>query len=204
LFGNDLLRSGIVVVPNLSEIHLQGQAGESDRRLKKLIENNELSCYPKIVSGKLKTLDELIKIAAQARRNGKSVVFTNGCFDLLHRGHVHVLRQAKAAGDLLIVAINSDQSVKAIKGPTRPVAAEIDRLELIAAMEMVDCVIVFDEPDPSKLITAIKPNVLAKGGDWGADEVVGADIVERQGGRVLLVPYLKGYSTTEMIERIRN
>jgi rfaE bifunctional protein nucleotidyltransferase chain/domain len=156
------------------------------------------------VSGKLKTLDELIKIAAQARRNGKSVVFTNGCFDLLHRGHVHVLRQAKAAGDLLIVAINSDQSVKAIKGPTRPVAAEIDRLELIAAMEMVDYVILFDEPDPSKLITAIKPNVLAKGGDWGADEVVGADIVERQGGRVLLVPYLKGYSTTEIIERIRN
>ena len=156
------------------------------------------------MSGKLKTLDELIKIAAQARRNGKSVVFTNGCFDLLHRGHVHVLRQAKAAGDLLIVAINSDQSVKAIKGPTRPVAAEIDRLELIAAMEMVDYVILFDEPDPSKLITAIKPNVLAKGGDWGADEVVGADIVERQGGRVLLVPYLKGYSTTEMIERIRN
>ncbi|HEY3150087.1 MAG TPA: D-glycero-beta-D-manno-heptose 1-phosphate adenylyltransferase [Candidatus Binatia bacterium] len=156
------------------------------------------------MSGKLKTLDELIKIAAQARRNGKSVVFTNGCFDLLHRGHVHVLRQAKAAGDLLIVAINSDQSVKAIKGPTRPVAAEMDRLELIAAMEMVDYVILFDEPDPSKLIAAIKPNLLAKGGDWGADGVVGADIVEREGGRVLLVPYLKGYSTTEMIERIRN
>ncbi|HEV8722513.1 MAG TPA: D-glycero-beta-D-manno-heptose 1-phosphate adenylyltransferase [Candidatus Binatia bacterium] len=156
------------------------------------------------MSGKVKTLDELIKIAAQARRNGKSVVFTNGCFDLLHRGHVHVLRQAKAAGDILIVAINSDQSVKAIKGPTRPVAAEMDRLELIAAMEMVDYVILFDEPDPSKLITAIKPNVLAKGGDWGADGVIGADIVEREGGRVVLVPYLKGYSTTEIIERIRN
>jgi D-beta-D-heptose 7-phosphate kinase/D-beta-D-heptose 1-phosphate adenosyltransferase len=156
------------------------------------------------VSDKLKTLDELIKIAAQARRNGKSVVFTNGCFDLLHRGHVHVLRQAKAAGDLLVVAINSDQSVKAIKGPTRPVTAEMDRLELIAAMEMVDYVILFDEPDPSKLITAIKPNVLAKGGDWGADGVVGADIVEREGGRVVLVPYLKGYSTSEIIERIRN
>ena len=156
------------------------------------------------MSGKLKTLDELIKIAAQARRNGKSVVFTNGCFDLLHRGHVHVLRQAKAAGDLLVVAINSDQSVKAIKGPTRPVTAEMDRLELIAAMEMVDYVILFDEPDPSKLITAIKPNVLAKGGDWGTDGVVGADIVEREGGRVLLVPYLKGYSTSEIIERIRN
>ena len=156
------------------------------------------------MSDKLKTLDQLIKIAAQARRNGKSVVFTNGCFDLLHRGHVHVLRQAKAAGDLLIVAINSDQSVKAIKGPTRPVAAEMDRLELIAAMEMVDYVILFDEPDPSKLITAIKPNVLAKGGDWGAAGVVGADIVEREGGRVVLVPYLKGYSTSEIIERIRN
>jgi rfaE bifunctional protein nucleotidyltransferase chain/domain len=158
----------------------------------------------KTVTGKLKTLDELIAVAAQARRGGKIVVFTNGCFDLLHRGHVHILREAKAVGDLLIVAINSDQSVKAIKGPARPICSEIDRLELIAAMEMVDYVTLFDEPDPYKLIAAIKPNVLAKGGDWNADQVVGADIVEQNGGRVLLVPYLKGSSTSEIIERIRN
>jgi rfaE bifunctional protein nucleotidyltransferase chain/domain len=156
------------------------------------------------VTGKLKTLDELISVAALARSSGKIVVFTNGCFDLLHRGHVHVLREAKAAGDLLIVAINSDRSVRAIKGPARPVISETDRLELIAAMEMVEYVILFDELDPSKLIAAIKPDVLAKGGDWGADEVVGAEIVERNGGRVVRVPYLKGYSTSEIIERIRN
>ena len=156
------------------------------------------------MTGKLKTLDELGAVAAQARSGGKIVVFTNGCFDLLHRGHVHVLREAKAAGDLLIVAINSDQSVKAIKGPARPICSEADRLELIAAMEMVDYVILFDEPDPYKLIAAIKPNVLAKGGDWDASEVIGADIVKQEGGRVLLVPYLKGSSTSEIIERIRN
>lgn len=156
------------------------------------------------MTSKLKSLDELITIADQARGNGKIVVFTNGCFDLLHRGHVHILRQAKAAGDLLIVAVNSDRSVKAIKGPSRPVNSEIDRLELIAAMEMVNYVILFDEPDPSKLIAAIKPNVLAKGADWGTDEVVGADIVKREGGRVILVSYLKGYSTSELIERIQN
>jgi rfaE bifunctional protein nucleotidyltransferase chain/domain len=156
------------------------------------------------VTGRLKTLDELVAISAQGRGHGQIVVFTNGCFDLLHRGHVHLLREAKAAGDLLIVAVNSDRSVKAIKGPTRPVFSEADRIELIAALEMVDYVILFDEPDPYRLIAAIKPNILVKGGDWGADEVVGADIVEREGGRVVLVPYLKGYSTTKIIERIRN
>ena len=156
------------------------------------------------MTSKLKNLDELMTIADEARGNGKIVVFTNGCFDLLHRGHVHILRQAKAAGDLLIVAVNSDRSVKAIKGPSRPVYSETDRLELVAAMEMVDYAILFDEPDPCKLIAAIKPDVLAKGADWDAAEVVGADIVKRAGGRVILVPYLKGYSTTELIERIQN
>ena len=153
---------------------------------------------------KLKTLDELVAIAAAARAKGQTVVFTNGCFDLLHRGHVHTLRQAKAAGDVLIVAINSDRSVKSIKAPQRPILPETDRVELIAAMEMVDYVILFDEPDPYKLIAAIKPHVLAKGGDWSSDRIIGADIVEAAGGRVEVIPYLKGFSTTEIIERIRN
>jgi len=154
------------------------------------------------VSDKLKNLDELAALAAQARQNGKSVVFTNGCFDILHRGHVHVLRQAKAAGDLLIVALNSDRSVQEIKGAKRPVLPETDRIELIGAMEMVDYIIIFDEPDPSKLIAAIKPNVLAKGGDWSAAKIIGADVVEQAGGRVVVIPYLQGFSTSEIIERI--
>jgi len=153
---------------------------------------------------KLKNLDELAAIAAAARAKGQIVVFTNGCFDLLHRGHVHTLRQAKAAGDVLIVAVNSDRSVKSIKTPQRPILPETDRVELIAAMEMVDYVILFDEPDPYTLIAAIKPQVLAKGGDWSSDKIIGADIVEAAGGRVALIPYLKGFSTTEIIERIRN
>ena len=153
---------------------------------------------------KLKSLGELVTIAAAARAKGRTVVFTNGCFDLLHRGHVHTLRQAKAAGDLLIVAINSDRSVRSIKAPQRPILPETDRLELIAAMEMVDYVILFDDPDPYQLIAAIKPQVLAKGGDWSGDKIIGADIVEAAGGRVAVIPYLKGFSTTEIIERIRN
>ena len=156
------------------------------------------------MSGKLKNLDELAALAAQARQNGKSVVFTNGCFDILHRGHVHVLRQAKAAGDLLIVALNSDRSVQEIKGANRPVLPETDRIELIGAMEMVDYVIIFDDPDPYKLIAAIKPNVLAKGGDWSAEEIIGADVVEQAGGRVVVIPYLQGFSSSEIIERILN
>ena len=155
------------------------------------------------MSGKVKSLDELKSITVQARRNGKTVVFTNGCFDLLHRGHVHVLREAKALGDILVVAINSDGSVKAIKGPNRPVLPESDRAELVAAMEMVDYVALFDEPDPYKMIAAIRPNVLVKGGDWGPEEIVGADIVKQDGGKVAVIPYLKGFSTTEIIERIR-
>lgn len=156
------------------------------------------------MSDKLKNLDELAALAAQARQNGKSVVFTNGCFDILHRGHVHVLRQAKAAGDLLIVALNSDRSVQEIKGANRPVLPETDRIELIGAMEMVDYVIIFDEPDPYKLIAAIKPNVLVKGGDWSAEKIIGADVVEQAGGRVVVIPYLQGFSSSEIIERILN
>ena len=156
------------------------------------------------MSAKLKTVGELAAIAARARRDGKTVVFTNGCFDLLHRGHIHTLRQAKSHGDLLIVALNSDRSVKAIKGTNRPIIPELDRVELIAAMEMVDYVVVYDEPDPYSLIAVIKPNVLAKGGDWSADKIIGADIVEQNGGRVAVIPYLQGFSTTEIIERIRH
>jgi rfaE bifunctional protein nucleotidyltransferase chain/domain len=156
------------------------------------------------VSGKLKNLEDLKVIAADARSKGRSVVFTNGCFDLLHRGHVHVLREAKACGDLLITGINSDKSVKKIKGPARPVLPEADRSELLASLEMVDYVVLFDEPDPYELIWALRPNVLVKGGDWSEAKIVGADLVEEAGGRVVVIPYIKGFSTTEIIERIKN
>ena len=156
------------------------------------------------VSGKLKSLEEIKAIVVGARNNGKRVAFTNGCFDLLHRGHVHVLRAARACADLLIVGINSDQSVKQIKGPARPVLPESDRCELVGAMEMVDFVVLFNEPDPYSLISAIRPDVLVKGGDWNTDKIIGGDLVEKAGGEVVVVPYIKGFSTTEIVERIKN
>lgn len=154
--------------------------------------------------GKLKSLEDLKSIALQAKARGQKIVFTNGCFDILHQGHLHVLREAKALGDLLIVAVNSDGSVKRLKGPSRPVINEAGRSELIAALEMVDYVTLFEETDPRRLIEEIQPDILAKGGDWRRDQVVGADIVERSGGKVAVIPYLKGFSTTEIIERVRS
>jgi rfaE bifunctional protein nucleotidyltransferase chain/domain len=156
------------------------------------------------VSEKLKSLEDIKAIVVAARNDGKRVAFTNGCFDLLHRGHVHVLREARACADLLIVGINSDQSVKQIKGPTRPVLSESDRCKLLGAMEMVDFVVLFNEPDPGNLISAIRPDVLVKGGDWNTEKIIGAELVEEAGGRVVVVPYIKGFSTTEIIERIKN
>ncbi|MBI2089977.1 MAG: D-glycero-beta-D-manno-heptose 1-phosphate adenylyltransferase [Deltaproteobacteria bacterium] len=148
-------------------------------------------------------ITDLKKLLARAKSQGKKVVFTNGCFDLLHRGHLHLLREAKKLGDLLVVGLNSDSSVKAIKGPNRPILPESDRAELIAALEMVDYVVLFSDPDPHRLIQELRPDVLVKGGDWAKEAVVGADIVESTGGTVAVVPYLGGYSTTEIIERMQ-
>lgn len=153
--------------------------------------------------GKIAQLHELKAIVAKAKREGKRVVFTNGCFDLLHGGHLHLLREAKKCGDILVVALNSDRSVKEIKGPHRPILPESERAELIAALEMVDYVMCFDEPEPYEIINELKPDVLVKGGDWPKEKIVGADVVERSGGKVAVVPYLEGYSTTRLIERMR-
>jgi len=146
---------------------------------------------------------EIAAWAAGWRSEGKSIVFTNGVFDLVHPGHLRYLRQARSLGDVLVVGINSDRSVRANKGPSRPITPDTDRAEVLAAFECVDAVTIFDEDTPHDLIAAIGPDVLVKGADWAEDAIVGRDIVEARGGRVVRVPLEPGYSTTRIVERIR-
>ncbi len=136
------------------------------------------------------------------RRLGKKVVFTNGCFDLLHIGHLRYLAEARSLGDLLVIGLNSDASVQAIKGPNRPIIPEEDRAEVLAAMEMVDYVSLFDEPTPQELIEAVQPDVLVKGGDWSIDTIVGREVVWARGGRVLNIPVVEGLSTSAIIRQV--
>ena len=131
------------------------------------------------------------------------VVFTNGVYDLLHPGHVRYLRQARAEGDFLIVGVNTDRSVRAIKGPSRPVMPEDERAEVAAALDCVDAVVLFDEETPAAIVEALQPDVLVKGADWAADRIVGRETVERRGGRVVRIPVEDGYSTTGIMEKIR-
>ena len=154
-------------------------------------------------AGKLKTLEELVTIRHDLGRQGKQVVFTNGCFDLLHRGHVRYLGQAKSLGDVLIVAVNNDSSVRTLKGPDRPVMSHAERAELLAALAAVDYVLIFEDVDPEKLIRALEPDLLVKGGDWPVDQVVGRQIVESRGGRVCTLPYVEGASSSQLLQRIR-
>ncbi|HLG18049.1 MAG TPA: D-glycero-beta-D-manno-heptose 1-phosphate adenylyltransferase [Blastocatellia bacterium] len=137
------------------------------------------------------------------RLEGKRVVFTNGCFDLLHAGHVRYLCQARALGDALVVALNSDRSVRSLKGAGRPILNERERAEVIAALEAVDYVVIFEEETPRELIAVLLPDVLVKGGDWPVEQIVGRDEVEAAGGSVVSLPFVAGSSTTEIIERIR-
>jgi len=139
---------------------------------------------------------------ASLRREGKRIVFTNGCFDLLHPGHIYTLTQAKALGDVLVVAINSDASVKRLKGERRPILNQEERAVMLSALSVVDYVTIFAEDTPLEVIRLLLPNVLVKGGDWGADAVVGREVVEANGGKVILIPYQSGFSTTDIIERI--
>ena len=153
--------------------------------------------------GKIVSQDELILLMAREKRNGRRVVFTNGCFDLLHPGHVRCLADARALGDLLVVAVNSDRSVRGNKGPERPLVPQNDRAEVIAALCSVDYVTIFDEPTPRDLIARVLPAVLVKGADWGLDQVAGREEVEAAGGCVVSLPLARGYSTTSLLEKIR-
>lgn len=137
------------------------------------------------------------------RREGKKIAFTNGCFDILHVGHVRYLREAKKTADVLVLALNSDSSVRSIKGEKRPLVGEEERAEILAALEFIDFVTIFEELTPQELIVYLKPDVLIKGGDWPEDKVVGRDDVKKWGGRVVLIPEVKGKSTTNIVEKIK-
>jgi D-beta-D-heptose 7-phosphate kinase/D-beta-D-heptose 1-phosphate adenosyltransferase len=149
------------------------------------------------------SVSEAAEVAARIRARGGKLVFTNGVFDLLHPGHIHYLRSARALGDALIVAINSDRSVRSIKGPERPITSERERAEILAALEAVDAVVIFDEETPADIISHIQPDILVKGADWGPDSIVGRDIVEAHGGLVVRIDLTPGFSTTDLIARIR-
>lgn len=151
------------------------------------------------LKSKIKSRDELADILGHLRAEGKRIVFTNGCFDLLHPGHVAYLEEARGFGDLLVVGVNSDDSVRRLKGPERPVVPLDGRMAVLAALEAVDYVVPFEEDTPYQLIKALRPHVLVKGGDWRPEEVVGRDLVEE----VRIVPYREGFSTTRIIEKIK-
>jgi rfaE bifunctional protein nucleotidyltransferase chain/domain len=137
------------------------------------------------------------------RKEGKTIAFTNGCFDILHVGHVRYLREAKKTADVLILALNSDSSVQSIKGEKRPLIPEEERAEILAALEFIDFVTVFPELTPLELINYLKPDIIIKGGDWSEDKVVGRDDVKKWGGRVILIPEVEGKSTTNIVEKIK-
>jgi rfaE bifunctional protein nucleotidyltransferase chain/domain len=149
------------------------------------------------------TVPEAVALVEQLRAAGKTIVFTNGVFDLLHVGHLRYLQQARRLGDALIVGVNSDRSVRAIKGADRPITPEAERAEILAALECVDGVVVFDQDTPHRVVAALQPDVLVKGADWAADAIVGRDIVEARGGRVVRIPIESGHSTSALVERIR-
>jgi len=149
------------------------------------------------------TVPEAVAVVERLRATGQTVVFTNGVFDLLHVGHLRYLQQARALGDALIVGVNSDRSVRANKGAGRPITPETERAEILSALACVDAVVVFDEDTPHDIIAALQPDVLVKGADWAADAIVGREVVEARGGRVVRVPIEAGYSTSALVEKIR-
>ncbi len=151
--------------------------------------------------GKVISQEKAEEIVAELKRRGRRVVFTNGCFDLLHPGHTHYLTEARKLGDCLVVAINSDRSVRALKGPERPIFPEAERAEILTALEMVDYVTIFDDLTPRNVIARMLPQVLVKGADWGADEIVGREEVEAAGGKVVSIPVVEGFSTSALIQR---
>jgi rfaE bifunctional protein nucleotidyltransferase chain/domain len=152
--------------------------------------------------GEVVDTERLLEVCESAKRSGKCLVFTNGCFDIIHRGHVELLKKARSLGDMLVVAVNSDDSVTRLKGARRPIVRQEDRAEILAALEPVDYVTIFDEDTPAKVIAALKPDVLVKGSDYASDEIVGKAEVEKLGGRVVRIPLHGDFSTERMLREI--
>lgn len=154
---------------------------------------------------KVTTREELASLLAERRRQQQRVVFTNGCFDLMHIGHIRYLQAARNLGDVLVVGVNSDSSVRTLnKGTDRPIVPDVQRAEVLAALACVDYVVIFPEPDPGALIATLQPDILVKGGDWPVDRIVGRETVEARGGRVQTIPLVPGVSTTTLVQRIRS
>jgi D-glycero-beta-D-manno-heptose 1-phosphate adenylyltransferase len=153
--------------------------------------------------GQVVQLEELLPQVKTAKSTGRKIVFTNGCFDLLHVGHVRYLKEARSLGDLLVVGLNSDASVRGLKGTSRPVQSESDRAEILASLGCVDYVVLFSEEIPLRLITALKPDVLVKGGDWPVEKIIGHEVVLKGGGQVRSLPFHPGHSTSSILEKIQ-
>lgn len=151
---------------------------------------------------KIKTRAAVARVISRLRSENKRVVFTNGCFDILHAGHIAYLKRARELGDALVVGLNSDSSVRAIKGKDRPINKEADRALVLSALYFVDYVTIFADPTPERLIKALKPDILVKGADWKAEDIVGADFVRSYGGKVARISFVKGYSTTSVLKKI--
>jgi rfaE bifunctional protein nucleotidyltransferase chain/domain len=156
------------------------------------------------IHNKIKSFDSIKTVVEQWKSEGQTVVFTNGCFDLLHYGHLHYLAAARDLGDRLVIGLNSEASVKRLKGQHRPLNDEMTRQHLLAALAFVDAVVVFEEDTPFELIQRVQPNILVKGGDYTLDQIVGADIVLKNGGSVKSLPFIDGFSTTKLEEKIKN
>ena len=152
--------------------------------------------------GKIRSRDEIQDVILRLKQAGKKIVFTNGCFDLLHVGHIRYLQEAKALGDVLVVGLNSDTSVRRIKGDQRPLVPESERAEVLAALACVDLIVLFEEPTPARLIETVRPHILVKGGDWSVEQIVGRETVEADGGKVYTLPVVAERSTSNMIQRI--
>jgi len=174
-----------------------GKLGTATTNVKEILRKFEFE------SNKIRPREEITKICSELRKQGKKIVFTNGCFDILHVGHIRVLTKAKSYGDILILGLNTDESIKKIKGPNRPIVHEKERAEMLAALESVDYVMLFSEDTPIKTINMIKPNIHVKGGDYKIEEIIERKAVEKNGGKVVLIPPVKGKSTTNIISKIK-
>ena len=155
-----------------------------------------------IIKEKLRTVDVLVEMVRKLQKWNKKIVFTNGCFDIIHAGHIKYLYQAKHFGDVLVIGLNSDESVRRLKGEDRPINKETDRALVLSALEVVDYIVTFEEDTPYELIKELSPNLLVKGGDWLVDDIVGADVVLASGGEVKSLPYYEGHSTTNLLNKL--